>query len=177
MDRKRSVSARRQIQPGQPVWLARGIGTANRADPIGSDPRASSSPMVSARRLTADLNANAGNSNFHTRSALMVAPPVVIPVAFVDDHVFIVMIHASRNACPAVADLPANALGVRGLGKHEPECRRGHANQNFAHCSASGSFRVVNRAWAIWFRKFCYLQAVPSEGDADKEAHRGRKPS
>jgi hypothetical protein len=133
--------------------------------------------MVWARRLTADLNANAWRSKFHTRSALVVAQPVGFAVLIADDHALIGLIHASRNACPTVADLAANALGVRGLGKHEPQCRRGHANQNFAHCSASGSFRGVNRAWAIWFRKFCYLQAVPSEGDAGKEAHRGRKPS
>jgi hypothetical protein len=80
-------------------------------------------------------------------------------IALANNRFAIGIVHAARDANAVIADLLANTFGIGGLGQHEPQRRRGHANQDFAHCFASGSFPVVNRDWVVWFRKLPYSLA------------------
>jgi hypothetical protein len=54
-------------------------------------------------------------------------------IVLMHDDIGIRMLHAFRNAGSSITDLPADPLGMRGVGKSEPQRSRSHANHNFAH--------------------------------------------
>jgi hypothetical protein len=103
-------------------------------------------------RLTVDVDVGARPVQMHARS----------PIALMNDRVVVVIVHTTRDACAAVTDLFANTFRIGGLGKHEPQGRRGHANQDFAHWSPPDRF-LVNHGWAFWFRVFHFPAGTGSK--------------
>jgi hypothetical protein len=92
-------------------------------------------------RLTADLDGRAGHANTEVRSTVVIAIIIVVMVA--NNQVGIRMVDASGHACAVIADLPANLLGIGGMGERKPQSGRRHANQDFAHWIASAAYLIV----------------------------------